>query len=241
MNTVPQDRSLTPPHNPIHGVELTTPDIETLLKKYGSNLDFTSVIEPPSTRSWNNRIYLLSVSDKHNHARIHELVLKVNGRLFGPEKVEKETQCGNIRFRANDHEGMPPDVELAETIHESPFELVIRGVLRDNIKGPAAGNSREDGFVFTHYDLSLRNVLTSGTPAHITGIVVPEFAGFMSPIEEFLNDHVNNDGDWLKPVYNAYLERLENNGIATLMHGITEEHWQQALWLEQFIHNITPW
>ncbi|KAM0809323.1 putative Kinase [Seiridium cardinale] len=158
-----------------------------------------------------------------------------------------------------DHDA-PSDVELPETIHESPPELVIRGVLRDNIKvlepmtslkhyygvkirekGPAGGNSQEEGFVFTHYDLSPRTVLTSGTPAQITGIVDFKFARFMSPIEELLDDHVQNDGHWSKPVYNAYLEGLENNGIATPTHGIADQHWLQALWLEQLIQIIDPW
>ncbi|KAK2608552.1 hypothetical protein QQS21_002898 [Conoideocrella luteorostrata] len=61
-------------------------------------------------------------------------------------------------------------------------------------------------FVFTHYDLSPRNILVSGQPPRITGIVDFEFAGFFLPMEEFLNDYVGNGGDWLKSLYMAYLE-----------------------------------
>jgi hypothetical protein len=96
-------------------------------------------------------------------------------------------------------------------------------------------------FIFTHYDLSPRNVLISGNPPRISGIVDFEFAGFFSPLEEFLNDYVGNNGDWPKEVYDAYLDRLEHNGIDTPAKSIHVAQWEPFLWLEKLLHNTAPW
>ena len=108
------------------------------------------------------------------------------------------------------------------------------------------GNSSKDGiptdqFVFTHYDLSPRNILISGQSPRITGIVDFEFSGFFSPLEEFLNDYVGNRGDWPKEIYNAYLAGLEQNGVATPAKSIASLHWKQAYGLEKLVDNIAPW
>ncbi|KIM96973.1 hypothetical protein OIDMADRAFT_169749, partial [Oidiodendron maius Zn] len=97
------------------------------------------------------------------------------------------------------------------------------------------------GFVFTHYDLSPRNILISGEPPRISGIVDFEFSGFFSPLEEFLNDYVGNEGDWPREVYKAYLETLENNGIATPAKSVASLHWKQAYGVEKLVENIAPW
>ncbi|KAG8530538.1 uncharacterized protein KY384_005041 [Bacidia gigantensis] len=55
--------------------------------------------------------------------------------------------------------------------------------------------------VFTHYDLSPRNVLVSGSPPSVTGLVDFEFAGFFPPEEEFANFEINNEGDWPADAY----------------------------------------
>jgi Phosphotransferase enzyme family len=96
-------------------------------------------------------------------------------------------------------------------------------------------------FIFTHYDLSPRNVLLSGSPPRISGIVDFEFAGFFSPLEEFLNDYVGNNGDWPKEVYDVYLQRLEHNGIDTPAKSIGVAEWEQFLWLEKLLQNTAPW
>jgi hypothetical protein len=77
-------------------------------------------------------------------------------------------------------------------------------------------HTEEEGeFVFTHYDLAPRNVLVSGNPPQITGIVDFEFAGYFPDLEEFLNDANNNFGDWPSSFYDAYLRHLEILGIIT--------------------------
>ncbi|KAI1012166.1 hypothetical protein LB503_004687 [Fusarium chuoi] len=56
-------------------------------------------------------------------------------------------------------------------------------------------DAKDNSFVFTHYDLSPRNILVSGQPPQITGIVDFEFSGFFPPLDEFLNDCIANNGD----------------------------------------------
>ncbi|KAF5603219.1 kinase-like domain-containing protein [Fusarium pseudocircinatum] len=102
-------------------------------------------------------------------------------------------------------------------------------------------NTKDDSFVFTHYDLSPRNILVSGEPPQITGIVDFKFSGFFTPLDEFLNDCIANDGDWPKDMYQAYLKRLESNGIPTPLEGIKKDHWRQMALLEELVEKIAPW
>lgn len=96
-------------------------------------------------------------------------------------------------------------------------------------------------FVLTHYDLSPRNVLVSGQPPRITGLVDFEFAGFFPPVDEFLNDEVNNSGEWPREFYKAYLERLHEKGIATPVRGFDPSVWKRNYWLETLVGSIAPW
>ncbi|POR39067.1 Uncharacterized protein TPAR_00744 [Tolypocladium paradoxum] len=105
----------------------------------------------------------------------------------------------------------------------------------------ATGETRAGPCLFTHYDLSPRNVLVSGQPPRITGLVDFEFAGFFPPVEEFLNDYIGNPGDWPPAVYNAYLERLEQNGIATPLKSLDADTWNLNYWLETLLGRIAPW
>ncbi|KAG8413351.1 hypothetical protein J3458_012925 [Metarhizium acridum] len=96
-------------------------------------------------------------------------------------------------------------------------------------------------FVFTHYDLAPRNVLVSGRPPQITGIVDFEFAGFFHPMEEFLNDCIDNRADWPAALYAAYQERLEEHGIATPAGSMDREVWNRNYWLEMVVNYVAPW
>jgi hypothetical protein len=96
-------------------------------------------------------------------------------------------------------------------------------------------------FVLTHYDLSPRNILVSGSPIRITGLVDFEFSGFFPPLDEFVNDWVDNGGDWAPTVYEAYLSRLEELHVPTPAKGIAKETWEQAHLMGQIEENIAPW
>lgn len=106
----------------------------------------------------------------------------------------------------------------------------------------SAGNDDEvPPFVFTHYDLSPRNILVKGNPPHISGVVDFEFSGFFPALDEFVNDFVDNGGDWPQHAYAAYMSKLGELGIATPVKGIDKEIWEQAHWLGQVLENIAPW
>ncbi|KAF9773227.1 hypothetical protein IL306_009000 [Fusarium sp. DS 682] len=101
--------------------------------------------------------------------------------------------------------------------------------------------SEDESFVFTHYDLSPRNILVSGQPLQITGIVDFEFSGFFPTLDEFLSDCIANSGDWPKDMYEVYLKRLESSGIPTPLEGIEKTHWEQMSLLEELVEKIAPW
>lgn len=102
-------------------------------------------------------------------------------------------------------------------------------------------SGREQGYVFTHYDLSPRNVLVSGSPPKISGIVDFEFSGFYSILDEFLNDYGANVEDWKTHHYNTYLERLESKGIKTPLKSIDKVTWDKAHSIDRMLENIAPW
>ncbi len=127
---------------------------------------------------------------------------------------------------------------LVTPLHNFVTNVLLRLKL---ITNPTANGN--DGFVFTHYDLSPRNILVSkvGSSHQITGLIDFEFSGFFPALEEFVNDYVDNGGDWPKVAYNAYLRRLGELGIPTPENGIETEVWEQAHELGHVLENIAPW
>lgn len=96
-------------------------------------------------------------------------------------------------------------------------------------------------FVFTHWDVSPRNILVTESPPRISGIVDFEFAGFFSPVHEFLNDFIGNEGDWPATHYSTYLEELGRKGIDTPALGIDKVIWDNLYSLEKLSEHIAPW
>ena len=97
-------------------------------------------------------------------------------------------------------------------------------------------------FIFTHYDLSPRNILVAeGLPLTLTGIVDFEFAGFFPAEEEFTNLSITNKGDWP--------EELEKwlYGELDFIFSVTKESLPQGLPFTQacsiieMVNNIAPW
>ena len=104
------------------------------------------------------------------------------------------------------------------------------------VAGPAG-----DKFILTHYDLSPRNILVSGSPPVITGIVDFEFAGFFPETEEFVSDHVGNKDDIPGDMYAAYTRHLEKLGVATPGGSLDERIWHQAHQVGILATNVAPW
>jgi hypothetical protein len=110
------------------------------------------------------------------------------------------------------------------------------------IQLPKLGISNENNrFLFTHYDLSPRNVLMSADHTKITGIIDFEFSGFFPELDEFVNDSVANEGDWPDTFYEAYLSRLGACGMNTPRKGIKDQYWKEATSLSRLEDNIAPW
>lgn len=117
----------------------------------------------------------------------------------------------------------------------------LRRFLTSTLPSLFASNTAVDEFVFTHHDLSPRNILISEEPPMITGIVDFEFAGFFPPLAEFLNDAIHNEGDWPQDAYDGYLAGLEKNGIPTPARGIDKANWEKACQLELLLQHVAPW
>ena len=94
---------------------------------------------------------------------------------------------------------------------------------------------------FTHYDFSPQNILVSGSPPTVTGLIDFEFAGFFPPEEEFANNAVCNDGDWPAPAYETFLLELERLGVPTPLKGFPEKSWTEAVLLMKLIEDVAPW
>lgn len=94
---------------------------------------------------------------------------------------------------------------------------------------------------FTQYDFSPRNVLVSGSPLSVSGLVDFEFAGFFPPEEEFANDTVSNAGDWPSQAYEIFLTELERLGIETPLKGFPPRVWKEATVLMKLIEDVAPW
>ena len=89
------DNETTPTYSPNYGIELTNDAISELvhdsLKVRPGTL--TLKISPlPAGMSYNNKIYIINC-DKGEGAPIESYVLKVNGKHWGPAKVDNEVAC----------------------------------------------------------------------------------------------------------------------------------------------------
>lgn len=108
----------------------------------------------------------------------------------------------------NQNDAFAPNRELAD---------VIQGAIASisNLLSISEAGHQQDRFVFTHTDLAPRNILISGDPLQISGILDFEFSGFFPLLEEYHGNWDTEDGDWPQFAYGAFLDRLGSKGIAT--------------------------
>ncbi|KAH9240610.1 hypothetical protein K456DRAFT_1931459 [Colletotrichum gloeosporioides 23] len=197
------------------------------------------------TRASGEPVDLVNINKKTKTSLATELAdIVTNWR----QNVPLQMHGGNLRFLEGDYKHSRPDITLPNPARATTDNLVIRDIaapirsfIEDVLPSMAILKTGPDVFLFTHYDLSPRNVLVSGTLPQITGIVDFEFSGFFPPLDEFLNDNVGNNGDWPKDMYEVYLERLEDNGVPTPLKSISQGHWEKALLLEKLLEGIAPW
>ena len=94
--------------------------------------------------------------------------------------------------------------------------------------------------IFTHNDLSPRNILVSKSGI-ITGILDFEFAGFFPVEEDFTNNIVHGRDDWPVSTDEVLFTELERLDVETSLHGFDKSTWQEAKTLVEVIANIAPW
>ncbi|KAG5805326.1 hypothetical protein H9Q74_011025 [Fusarium xylarioides] len=90
-------RPSTPPHHPNFGVRMSRENINRLVRHVFPDTTHIEVEALPSLKSFNNRIYYLACyrgsQTGSDVAHVDKLVLKINGRGFGSEKIQNEVSC----------------------------------------------------------------------------------------------------------------------------------------------------
>ena len=134
-------------------------------------------------------------------------------------------------FAANRAPNLP---QLQEFVHSSLPSLFV---FREEC----------EGFTFVHTDLAPQNVLVSGDPPTITGIIDFEFSGFFPSIEEFVPEWVAHEkgsgGDWPTYLYKTMLQELEGSGILTplRLQSSNTNAWKELKCLSRLETYIAPW
>lgn len=142
--------------------------------------------------------------------------------------------------------------------NKEPVSKLVQRFIKDTLPRLSIFNAGVEKFIFTHYDLSPRNVLVSVTPSgtHVTAVVDLEFAGFFPIPEEFANTVENNQQEWPLHSYEVFLSTLNRlqalpeslsqsllspspDGTGDIAFGSPEFH--QAVLLARIVGNTAPW
>ena len=85
-----EDREVTPPHHPTHGIHLSNDEINEIVQIFLPLPSTNYVVSRLAHgKSFNNRIYFINSVDESQQS----YALKVNGQFWGPAKVENEVRC----------------------------------------------------------------------------------------------------------------------------------------------------
>ena len=108
-----------------------------------------------------------------------------------------------------------------------------------------ASQGGKDGFIFSHTDLSPRNVLISGSPPEISAIVDFEFSGFFPWMQEYtgksmVSEEEDEEG-WPIDMHEQILQHLENSGIETPLPLSGTREWNELTNLVKLETYIAPW
>lgn len=150
------------------------------------------------------------------------------------------------------------------------ISVAVRRFIKETLPKLPLLSHADERMVFTHYDLSPRNMLVSsstddhphGPSLALSGIVDLEFAGFYPENEEFANTVENNGQEWPAPLYALFLAELErldalpaslarspaaSQLLFTRGKAVTAgipfggSEFHQAVLLVRVIENIAPW
>ncbi|KAK3051969.1 hypothetical protein LTR09_006923 [Extremus antarcticus] len=129
------------------------------------------------------------------------------------------------------------------------LQLFIDSVLPDLLPPfPETGEILPvESFVFTHTDLSPRNILVSGRPPRMTGIVDFEYSGFFPILQEFMGKSVvsleEDDEGWPVDMHSAILQGFEDHLANGTMTGraCDDREWKLTRTLMEMETHIAPW
>lgn len=101
----------------------------------------------------------------------------------------------------------------------------------------------EQGSIFTHQDLSPRNILISESKSGpvITGILDFEFSGFFPPEEEYLTCLGRQADDWPKPFMDLLLHKLHSKAVAIPDQYGDSSDFKTLLQVIKLIEHTAPW
>ncbi|KAK5658113.1 hypothetical protein OQA88_2669 [Cercophora sp. LCS_1] len=233
------------PGDPVSSLTLSSQDMASIGMQL-ANLIATWRSDIPTMPYCGNLVFRSGAADidlaiHSNYDRVSIRGL-VDGDIRLADPISTSLQLQEVRLRAK-----LADLETNETY--APNRLVgplVMKFMRETLPRLFRETTLSDPrFVFTSYDLAPRNVLitrlSDNEPPKITGIVDFEFAGFFPAVEEFVNDFVNNGGDWPGPIYTSYLDRLQELGVGTPRKGIEQSVWKREHLLGRLLDDIAPW
>jgi thiamine kinase-like enzyme len=100
-------------------------------------------------------------------------------------------------------------------------------------------------FIFSHTDLSPRNVLITGSPPQISGIVDFEFSGFFPYMRDFTGKSIVSEEEdeegWPIGMHTQILLHLEGNGLETPLRLRGSNEWTELMNLVTLETYIAPW
>ncbi|KAK3678820.1 hypothetical protein LTR78_001273 [Recurvomyces mirabilis] len=137
-------------------------------------------------------------------------------------------------------------LEATGTLAPSRAELVplVRRFIHDIVPRLRLFKLLPQTPCFTHNDFAPRNILISrcgaGNAPVVTGIVDFEFAGFFPAEEEFTN-LAQVETDWPVEAVEMLFRELEDRGVATPLHGLDGDAWEEVRTLYLVTLNIAPW
>lgn len=157
--------------------------------------------------------------------------------------------------------------------NEEPVNTLVRQFIKDTLPKLTLlhGKSKATNMVFTHYDISPRNVLVSpvghaadsSSNVVVSAVIDFEFAGFYPAAEEFTHTVENSHSEWAVNLFGEFLSELDRrealpaclaeNVSCAPMDGVEvefgeDEHipfggpdFHQAVLLHRVAANIAPW
>ncbi|KAK3113138.1 hypothetical protein LTR53_009847, partial [Teratosphaeriaceae sp. CCFEE 6253] len=133
-------------------------------------------------------------------------------------------------------------LEANENLAPNREELLVLvgDFVTDSLPNTYLGRAKDIASVFTHNDLSPRNILVTQT-GQVTGVLDFEFAGFFPEEEEFTNLEVHNVDDWPTSTLKAMYAELKMLHVDTPSHGRDKQSWDEAKLLAGVTTNIAPW